>query len=186
MEADWGKHLDVQLIIETLKKHPQAKLCAIVMAETSTGVLQPLKELGEYIKSTPTLFLVDAVTALGGVNLEVDAWGVDICYSGTQKCLSVPPGLAPITFSPKAMECHKPPQKQGAELVSGHHHAAEVLGRGAGVSPHRAHKHDITGCMRALELSWKRGSKARFARHQDTADKLYEGLSPIGVQVLGG
>lgn len=179
VEADWGQPLDVQTIIETLKKHPEAKLCAIVMAETSTGVLQPLKEMGEYLKSTPTLFLVDAVTALGGVNLEVDAWGVDICYSGTQKCLSVPPGLAPITFSEKAMEVinrrkHKVQswyldisllQKYwGEERV--YHHTAPIS--------------MIYALCEGLRIIMEEGLTARFERHQNTTNKLYEGLTRLG------
>lgn len=104
VEAPWGEPIDVDQLIGTLRRHPDAKVCAIVHAETSTGVLQPLDQLGAYLKDKPTLLLVDAVTSLGGVPVEVDAWGIDVCYSGTQKCLSVPPGLAPITFSPKAME----------------------------------------------------------------------------------
>ena len=104
VEAEWSQPLDQQKIIDTLKAHPEAKLCAIVYAETSTGVLQPIQEIGAYLKDKDTLFLVDTVTALGGVNLEVDAWGIDASYSGTQKCLAVPPGLAPVTFGPKALE----------------------------------------------------------------------------------
>jgi alanine-glyoxylate transaminase/serine-glyoxylate transaminase/serine-pyruvate transaminase len=82
---------------------PEARLLAVVHAETSTGVLQPLEELGAYLRGTETLYLVDTVTSLGGVPVKVDDWGIDVSYSGTQKCLSVPPGLAPVTLSDRAM-----------------------------------------------------------------------------------
>ena len=181
VEAEWGKPLDVQGIIETLKKHPEAKLCAIVMAETSTGVLQPLTELGEYLKSTPTLFLVDAVTALGGVNLEVDAWGVDICYSGTQKCLSVPPGLAPITFSQKAMDV----VNRRKEKVQSWYLDISMLQKYWGeerVYHHTAPISMIYALYEGLRIIIEEGIEARFARHQDTANKLYEGLSRLGLK----
>jgi alanine-glyoxylate transaminase/serine-glyoxylate transaminase/serine-pyruvate transaminase len=89
-------------MIKTLKEHPEAKICAIVHAETSTGIRQPLEDIGAYCKKTGTLFLVDAVTSLGGCEVKVDQWGIDICYSCTQKGISVPPGLSPITVSSKA------------------------------------------------------------------------------------
>src|SRR3990170_3072721 len=75
----------------------------MVHAETSTGAMQPLGEIGKFLKSRETLFLVDTVTSLAGCELKVDELGIDICYSGTQKCLSVPPGLSPITLSEKAL-----------------------------------------------------------------------------------
>ena len=83
------------------------KAVAMVYAETSTGILNPMEEIGALVKNTDTLLLVDAVPALGGIPIKVDEWGIDICYSGSQKCLSCPPGLSPITVSPKAIEVIK-------------------------------------------------------------------------------
>jgi len=102
VEEEWGRAIDPQRLIEAHRAHPEARVLAVVHAETSTGVRQPIDELGAYLKGHETLFLVDAVTSLGGIPLEVDALGIDICYSGTQKCIGGPPGLSPITFSPKA------------------------------------------------------------------------------------
>lgn len=102
LEEPWGNIVPTDRVASALRAHPEARFVALVHAETSTGAHQPLDEVGELLAETPTLFLVDAVTSLGGVPLEVDAWYCDVVYSGTQKCLSVPPGLAPITFSPKA------------------------------------------------------------------------------------
>ena len=76
---------------------------ACVHAETSTGALQPLEDVGALCRAHDALLIVDAVTSLGGIPVEVDTWGIDACYSGTQKCLSCPPGLAPLTVSPRGM-----------------------------------------------------------------------------------
>lgn len=179
VEAEWGSPLDVQAIIETLKANPDAKVCAIVHAETSTGVLQPLEELGDYLNGGDALFLVDAVTSLGGVNLEVDAWHIDICYSGTQKCLSAPPGLAPITFSPKAMAVMDARRTKvqswyldltmlkkywGSERL--YHHTAPIT--------------MIYGLREALCIVLEEGLEARFQRHQDATRGLREKLSGLG------
>jgi len=104
VEAEWGCIVPPERLIKALRAHPDARVLAVVHAETSTGVRQPLEEIGAAVASTDTLFLVDAVTSVGGLPVEVDRIGIDVCYAGTQKCLGVPPGLGPITFSPRAME----------------------------------------------------------------------------------
>ena len=103
VEKPWGEVFtveDLQPIIEA----EQPKVVGIVMAETSTGACQPLEEISQLVHANQGLILVDAVTSLGGMNVEVDKWGIDIIYSGSQKCLSCPPGLAPVSFSPAAVE----------------------------------------------------------------------------------
>jgi alanine-glyoxylate transaminase/serine-glyoxylate transaminase/serine-pyruvate transaminase len=99
-----GKIVDPQKIIKALKENPHAKICGVVHAETSTGVREPLEEIGAYCKKNDTLFVVDAVTSLGAGEMKVDEWGIDVCYSCTQKGISVPPGLSPFTVSPRAMD----------------------------------------------------------------------------------
>src|SRR5688572_7528677 len=103
VEAKWGTALDPeQFHVALSKKH--FKLVAVVHAETSTGVLQPLDEISRVVQEHDSLLVVDAVTSLGGAPVRVDALGIDACYSGTQKCLSCPPGLSPVTFSERAIE----------------------------------------------------------------------------------
>ncbi len=104
IEAEWGRIVDPEQLIDALRAHPHARVVATVLAETSTGVEQPLADIGKAVADTDALFVVDAVTALGGTPVNVDANHIDVCYSGTQKCLGVPPGLGPITFSAKAMD----------------------------------------------------------------------------------
>src|SRR3954451_9014178 len=103
VESPWGSAIDPQRLLDAQRSLPSARLVAVVHAETSTGVeneVAPLRAL----RDTDTLLLVDTVTSLGGIPVDVDGWGIDACYSGTQKCLGVPPGLAPLTFSARAVE----------------------------------------------------------------------------------
>ena len=102
VEASWGSIIEPDAIRDALAKAGRVKMVAVVHAETSTGVAQPLDGLSHLCRRYDALLLVDAVTSLAGMPLDVDAWGIDICYSGTQKCLSCPPGLAPITVGPRA------------------------------------------------------------------------------------
>ncbi len=104
IEAPWGEIVAPELVRQALDEHPRAKVLAVVHAETSTGVWQPVDEIAAAVADHPALLVLDAVTSLAGIRVEVDEWGVDVCYSGTQKCLSVPPGLSPITFSARAMD----------------------------------------------------------------------------------
>ena len=103
VEAAWGTPIDPKDVAAALATC-NPKLLAIVHAETSTGVLQPLEEISKLAHDAGALFLVDAVTSLGGMDVCVDDWGIDAIYIGSQKCLSVPPGLAPVSLSSKAIE----------------------------------------------------------------------------------
>jgi alanine-glyoxylate transaminase/serine-glyoxylate transaminase/serine-pyruvate transaminase len=103
VEAEWGTALDPAQFRAALAKR-SFKLVAVVHAETSTGVLQPVEEISRLVRDHGSLFVVDTVTSLGGAPVRVDEWSIDACYSGTQKCLSSPPGLSPVTFSERAVE----------------------------------------------------------------------------------
>src|SRR5437016_6264212 len=103
LERPWGDVFDLDQFRSGLQK-VRPKVLGIVHAETSTGAWQPAEELGKLCYEFDTLLLLDTVTSLAGVPVEIDAWGVDAVYSGTQKCLSCPPGLAPVSFSPRAVE----------------------------------------------------------------------------------
>jgi alanine-glyoxylate transaminase/serine-glyoxylate transaminase/serine-pyruvate transaminase len=103
IESEWGTALDAQKFKDRLGKK-KYKIAALVHAETSTGVLQPLDDIAKVVRESGALLLVDSVTSLGGAPVRVDELGIDACYSGTQKCLSCPPGLSPVTFSDRAVE----------------------------------------------------------------------------------
>ena len=115
LEVPWGQVFPHAAVEEALKKHAPVKAVGIVHAETSTGAQQPIDGLGKLCHDHGALLVVDTVTSLGGVPVEVDAWEADAVYSGTQKCLSCPPGLAPLTLSPRALDAVRGPQDQGAE-----------------------------------------------------------------------
>jgi alanine-glyoxylate transaminase/serine-glyoxylate transaminase/serine-pyruvate transaminase len=102
--AEWGKIIPPEEIEKALKSQKKVKLLSLVHVETSTGALQPLEEASKLAKKYEALFLADTVTSLAGHEVAVDDWGIDICYSGTQKCISCPPGLAPLTVNQKALE----------------------------------------------------------------------------------
>ncbi|WP_028924759.1 pyridoxal-phosphate-dependent aminotransferase family protein [Pseudonocardia acaciae] len=103
VEAPWGRALDPADLLAAQRANPDARLLAVVAAETSTGVRNDVAALAP-LSETDTLLLVDAVTALGGTELRVDEWKIDACYSASQKCLGAPPGLAPVTLSPRAVD----------------------------------------------------------------------------------
>ena len=181
VEAPWGSALDPMAVLEGVKKH-SPKLVAIVHAETSTGVLQNLETLGHELSTTNTLLLVDCVTSLGGMPVRVDDWKIDIAYSGTQKCLSAPPGLAPITISERAREVlrakKQKPQSWYLDLTMvekywgedrTYHHTAPISMEYA--------------LLEALGLVLEEGLEARWRRHQRNHLALVSGLAQIGVEL---
>jgi alanine-glyoxylate transaminase / serine-glyoxylate transaminase / serine-pyruvate transaminase len=179
VEAPWGRTIPEEELIAASRAHPGARLLALVHAETSTGAWQPLGEVGSHLSGTETLFVVDAVTSLGGVPVEVDAHRVDVCYSGTQKCLGVPPGLAPITFSSRAMERIRNRTTPSSSwyldvsLIAGYlgserryHHTAPINMVYA--------LHEALGEMR------EEGLENRFRRHLEVGRRLQEELEARG------
>ena len=104
IEVEWGQIIDPEQVAAALKEHSKVKIVGIVHAETSTGAHQPIDEIAKLVHDAGAILVVDCVTSLGGLPVPVDDWEADAVYSGTQKCLSCPPGLAPVTFSERAME----------------------------------------------------------------------------------
>jgi len=102
IEVPWGQVFTGEQVGEAIERDGPFKVVGIVHAETSTGAAQPIEPVSRVVHDAGALLLVDTVTSLGGMDVDVKAWGIDACYSGTQKCLSCPPGLAPVTFSPAA------------------------------------------------------------------------------------
>lgn len=183
VEAAWGEPLDVGALIEAHKSAPEARLLAVVHAETSTGVLQPLEELGAYLQDSGTLFLVDTVTSLGGVPVKVDERGIDVAYSGTQKCLSVPPGLAPITFSEGAME------RIGSRKEKVHSWYLDLSLIASYWGGERAYHHTapvnaLYGLHEGLRAILEEGLEARFDRHRRLGTALQNGLMKRGLELL--
>ncbi len=179
IDVPWGDIFRAEQIQEALQAHP-AKLVAIVHAETSTGALQPLEEIAEVVHRHGALLLVDAVTSLGGISVGVDRIGIDICYSGTQKCLSCPPGLAPLTVSPRAEEVLRARKSQ----VKNWYLDLTMVQKywGAERSYHHTAPINMNYALReALRLVVEEGLQARFERHVRNAQMLWDGLAELGL-----
>ena len=142
IDEPWGRTIDPQRLLDAHREHPHARLLAVVHAETSTGVVNEIAPL-RALQQTDTLLLVDTVTSLGGIPVEIDAWGVDAVYSGTQKCLGVPPGLAPLSFSPRARRARARPHEPVAVVVPRPRAHRRVRRQRAPLPPHRADLDDL-------------------------------------------
>ena len=186
LDRDWGRVIDPGQVADALAAHPHARAVVLVHAETSTGAHQPLAEIGALVAETPALLVVDAVTSLGGVPVEVDAWNLDVVHSGTQKCLSVPPGLAPITFSPKAeqvLDGRTSPVRSWYLDVSAirRYWGAEA---GERAYHHTAPVSALLGLHEGLRIVLDEGLEARWARHRDTGGRLQAALADRGLPLL--
>lgn len=183
VNSDWGQTLNTAEIEKVMQEADQVKLLAAVHIETSTGVVQPLDQLAKLAHSRDALFLVDAVTSLGGVDLRVDEWGIDICYSATQKCVGSAPGLSPITLSPKAVETLRqrktPVQSFYLDLLQ-----LERYWLTDRVYHHTASMSMIYALREALIIAMEEGLENRFKRHEQNATALKAGLAVMGMQPL--
>ncbi len=180
LHADWGQVFDTDEILAKIEEL-KPDLVAFVHAETSTGACQSFDRLAEATHKHGGLLVMDCVTSLTGMPLEIDAWGVDAAYSGTQKCLSCPPGLAPVTLSERAM--HKANNRTAP--VNSWYLDLGLVGNYWGGS--RAYHHTAPVNMNyalheALRLVLEEGLEARWARHQTVHERLKEGLVARGFE----
>jgi alanine-glyoxylate transaminase/serine-glyoxylate transaminase/serine-pyruvate transaminase len=170
-------------IKEALAKCPRPKMVGVVHAETSTGARSPIEEIGPLVRAAGALFVVDAVTSVAGVDLRVDEWGVDALYSGTQKCLSCPPGLSPITFSPRAMETIKARKHKCQSWYLDMGLIASYWGEDR-MYHHTAPISMLYALRESLRLVMEEGLEARFARHLANHHRLREGLEAMGYKFV--
>jgi alanine-glyoxylate transaminase/serine-glyoxylate transaminase/serine-pyruvate transaminase len=184
VEDEWGSPVDPQKLEDTLAANPEAKLVAFVHAETSTGALSDARTLVDIAHRHDCLTIVDCVTSLGGVEVNVDAWGIDAVYSGSQKCLSCTPGLAPVTFNERALDMinqRRTPvqswfmdlklvmQYWGSAAKRSYHHTAPV--------------NALYGMHEALLILQKEGRENAWERHRTNHDALLSGLESIGLEL---
>jgi alanine-glyoxylate transaminase / serine-glyoxylate transaminase / serine-pyruvate transaminase len=182
VEAEWGRIVEPDAMLQAIAAHPEAKAVCVVHAETSTGAWQPLEEIGAALAATDTLFVVDAVTSLAGAPLEVDRWSIDACYSGTQKCLSCPPGLSPLTFSDKAVGA----LRARKSAVQSWYLDLTMIEKYWGNE--RAYHHTAPISMNyalaeALRLVREEGLEARWQRHRRHHESLKAGLAAMGLRI---
>ncbi len=180
IDRPWGEVFDPQEIGDVLGAHPGIRLVGIVHAETSTGARQPLAELGALCREGDRLLVVDAVTSLSGIELEVDGWGIDACYSGTQKCLSCPPGLAPITFSERAAERMAGRKSRVPSWYLDVSMLRDYWAEGRRTYHHTAPISMNYALHQALAVVLEEGLEARHARHARNSAALVAGLAALG------
>ncbi|MFA4028631.1 MAG: hypothetical protein GDYSWBUE_000656 [Candidatus Fervidibacterota bacterium] len=182
IDCEWGRGFEQDEMCKLIRRHAP-KVVAVVHAETSTGVLQPLDEVYKAVRDVDALLIVDCVTSLGGVPVFVDKWGWDMAYSGTQKCLGCPPGLAPVTFSDRGVERirkrrHKPASwYYDAMLIStywgedrAYHHTAPI--------------NMVYALREALKLLLEEGLQERWRRHAQNGEALAAGLEAMGLKLF--
>jgi len=183
VDSPWGKPVDLDTLAAELDKHPNVKAVGMVHAETSTGVLTPLQDFVELVHRKGALIIADAVTSLGGHEVRVDDWDLDVCYSASQKCLGAPPGLAPISFGPRAMEVI------GSRKTDVQSFYFNVKDLETYWSQTRAYHHtspiSMTYALReSLRMLMEEGIEPRIKRHARVASAFRAGLEAMGIALL--
>ncbi len=183
LEFDWGTPVIVDTVAEKLQSKSY-KLVAVVHAETSTGVCNPVAEIGKLVKPSDALYLVDTVTSLGGMPVQMDAWGADLLYSGSQKCLSCPPGLAPLSCSDQALAKLR---ARSTKVPNWYLDLSLLLGYWDGSK--RAYHHTapinmLYGLYQALQCVLAEGLEQVYARHRQAHALLVQELGKLGVEML--
>ncbi len=183
IEVPWGQVFTAAQVEEAIRRDGPFKVVGIVHAETSTGAAQPIEPISKVVHEAGALLLVDTVTSLGGMEVDADGWRIDACYSGTQKCLSCPPGLAPVTFSPAAeqvianrktkvqswyLDMNMVRQYWGTERL--YHHTAPI--------------NMLYGLHEALRIVLEEGLRPRWQRHHTMHGLLKAGLEGLGFKYL--
>ena len=185
IQDEWGAPVDVEKVKAAFAENDNVKALAFVHAETSTGVRSDAKSLCQIARDNGALTIVDAVTSLGGIDVDVDGWGIDAIYSGTQKCLSCPPGISPVSFSDKAVEAVKnrktavPSWFLDKNLVMGY-----WGGSGKRAYHHTAPVNSLYALHEALVMMEEEGLENAWARHQKLHNALRAGLEAMGIGFL--
>jgi alanine-glyoxylate transaminase/serine-glyoxylate transaminase/serine-pyruvate transaminase len=185
VQDDWGTAVNPEKVEAALKANPDAKILAFVHAETSTGALSDAKTLCALAKKYNCLTIVDAVTSLGGVELNVDAWGIDAIYSGTQKCLSCTPGMSPVSFSERAVNVIK---NRKTKVQSWFLDMNLVMGYWDGGAK-RAYHHTapinaLYALHEALVILQEEGLQPAWARHAHHHKALVAGIEAMGLSFV--
>lgn len=183
LDVPWGQVLDPDEVAGKLKQQ-RYKLLALVHGETSSGARQPaIRAMADAAHAQDTLLVLDAVASLGGVPIEVDAWDVDVAFSGSQKALSASPGLAPISLSPRALKALK---ERKTAVGNWYLDLSEIQKYWGGTRTyhHTAPIHLNYALREALRLVAEEGLEARFARHQRNAEHLWDGLEELDLDLL--
>jgi alanine-glyoxylate transaminase / serine-glyoxylate transaminase / serine-pyruvate transaminase len=183
IDVPWGKPVLPEMVEARLKNLGQVKAVGVVHAATSTGVLSPIRDIAAVVHQYDALIIADVVTSLGGLELRMDEWELDICYGASQKCLGAPPGLAPISFSPRALETHHnrqtPVQSFYLDIATlesywsqsrQYHHTSPIL--------------SLYAFREALRMIMEEGIENRWQRHANLAAGLRAGLEALELELF--
>ncbi|MEM6689762.1 MAG: alanine--glyoxylate aminotransferase family protein [Planctomycetota bacterium] len=185
VDIPWGKSFTKQHFEDALKANPNAKMLGVVHAETSTGALQDLEGVGDLVHDAGMLLAVDTVTSLAGHDVRVDDWGIDAIYSGTQKCLSCPPGLSPVSFSPRAIERMEARSSKSQSWYLDVSMLKNYYTGGGGRAYHHTAPINMVYALReALAIVVEEGLDARHARHRAMHELLRAGLEKLGLKYI--
>lgn len=186
VENEWGTPVDPDQLRKSLAAHSDAVAVAFVHAETSTGVRSDAKEIARIAHEHECLVIADCVTSLAGAELKIDDWGIDLAYSGSQKCLSCVPGLSPVTFSPKAIAKIKQRKTKvpswfcDVNLLMSYYESGEK----ARAYHHTAPVNSLYAISEALRLVEEETLEVRWQRHADAAQHLYQQLEAAGLKLV--
>ena len=183
VESTWGKPLDVNAIEVELKRLGRVKVVAMIHAETSTGVLNPVPEVARLAHEHGALLILDTVTSLGGMKVAMDEWDVDIAYSASQKCLGSPPGLSPISLEPRALEAMKARKTR----VQSYYLDLVTLADYWSKTPRYHHTAPVSmfyAFRESLRMLHEEGLEVRFKRHTRNAAALWAGIEAMGLKLM--
>jgi (S)-ureidoglycine-glyoxylate aminotransferase len=183
VRGEWGRVLEPDAFVPALDGG-RTRLVAVIHGETSTGVLQPLEEIARLARQRDALLLADAVVTVGGCEVAVDRWGVDVAVGGTQKCLSCPSGLAPVTYGPRATAVLAARRERIRSNYLDLRQLAAYWGAGR-FNHHTAPTAMVYGLREALRAFHEEGRAPRFARHRLHGDALGAGLEALGLSRFG-
>lgn len=185
LDFEWGTPVDADAVDKALSENPGVKYVAFVHAETSTGVLTDAGKVAAVARKHGAMTILDTVTSLGGVPVLVDEWGIDAVYTGTQKCLSCPPGLSPVSFSDRALKHIK---NRKTKVLSWFLDVTQVMsywgGEGARAYHHTAPINALYGLHEALRRLLDEGLDNAFRRHREAHLYLVEGLEKMGMEMF--
>lgn len=184
VQDDWGKAVDPNKVEDALKANPDAKLLAFVHAETSTGARSDAKTLTKLAHKYDCLSLVDSVTGLGGIELDVDGWGIDAIYSGTQKCLSCPPGISPVSMGERALEVINKRKHKVQSWFLDMNLVMGYWGEGARAYHHTAPVNSMYGLYESLVMLKEEGLEKAWARHAYHHKALAAGIEAMGMNFV--
>lgn len=185
-KTDWGKVFSFDDIKQAVEEHKPALVC-LIHAETSTGAAQPLEGVGQLCHDHGALLVADCVTSISGVPCHLDKWGVDAAYAGTQKCLSCPPGVSPLSFSDRAMKKLMDREESVKNWYLDMKAVASYLvgGKGAQRTYHHTAPISMVYAIReALSIVAEEGLEKRWARHRAVSEEFWAGLESMGLELL--